>query len=92
MHAVALHPNIVTVLGACADPRAADARGAPLGVGIMLELASGSLHELLRRDGATLPWLTRAALLLDTARGMEALSTHSPPIIHRDLKSFNVRF
>ena len=92
MHAVSLHPNIVTLLGACPNPRASDAGGAPLGVGLMLELAKGSLYDLLH-DEATKPpsWSTRATLSLDTARGMEALSTHSPAIVHRDLKSLNVR-
>ena len=92
MHAVSLHPNIVTLLGASPNPRASDARGTPLGVGLMLELAKGSLYDLLH-DEATKPpsWSTRAALLLDIARGMEALSTHSPAIVHRDLKSLNVR-
>ena len=92
MHAVSLHPNIVTLLGACPNPRASDARGAPLGVGLMLELAKGSLYDLLH-DEATKPpsWSTRATLSLDTARGMEALSTHSPAIVHPDLKSLNVR-
>ena len=92
MHAVSLHPNIVTLLGACPNPRASDAGGAPLGVGLMLELAKGSLYDLLHDEATKTPsWSTRAELLLDTARGMEALSTHSPAIVHRDLKSLNVR-
>ena len=40
MHGVRLHPNIVTLIGACADPRAVDAAGAPVGVGLMLEVCT----------------------------------------------------
>ena len=41
MHDVALHPNAVTLLGACADPRAVDAAGASVGVGLMIEVCNG---------------------------------------------------
>ena len=91
MHAVAFHPNVVALLGACSDARASDARGNPLGVGLMVELARESLYDMLRKPSAP-PWKDRSSLLLDTARGMEALGEHLPkPIIHRDLKSLNVR-
>ena len=38
MHAVAVHPNVVTLFGACVDASALDANGAPIGVGLMLEV------------------------------------------------------
>ena len=41
MHGVALHPNVVTLLGTCADPRAVDAAGASVGVGLMIEVCNG---------------------------------------------------
>ena len=93
MHAVALHPNVATLLGVSARAGAADALGQPVGVGLMLELAKQSLYDVLHADGAPPPsWPTRLALLLDIARGMHALSSHLPnPIVHRDLKSPNVR-
>ena len=47
MHAVALHPNVATLLGACADPGAVDARGGPLGVGLVLEVRNSRLLLLL---------------------------------------------
>lgn len=94
MHAVTLHANVTVLLGVNPDARAADARGAPCGVGLMMELAEKSLFDLLQRDARPSwpSWPTRATLLLDIARGMETLAAHLPKaIIHRDLKSANVR-
>lgn len=50
----------------------------------------GSLFDVLRAasasQGASLPWARRLNMALDAAKGMLALHSHSPPIIHRDLK------
>ena len=56
----------------------------------------GSLCDVLRAASqneaaaAALTWPRRLGLALDAARGMLALHTHSPPIVHRDLKSPNL--
>ena len=94
LSAVDLHPNIVSLLGVCAEPRAVDANGSRIGVGLMLEMANmGTVYDLLRNESALAKhgsWNTRAGLLADAACGMAALHAHTPPIVHRDLKSLNV--
>lgn len=80
------HPNIVQLLGVCQFPAA-----------VVLEYCSrGSLYSVLQAAAASpalaaeLPWSRRLALAADAVRGMIYLHTHSPPIVHRDLKSPNL--
>jgi serine/threonine protein kinase len=80
------HPNVVLFLGISYEPPA-----------IVSEYcARGSLFDVLRAASmseaaaASLSWPRRLRLALDAAKGMLALHSHQPPIIHRDLKSPNL--
>lgn len=88
------HPNICLFLGASLGSGPTKA--------IITELVSrGSLWDNLRRGVFPVPaggpgsaafWPAWAAhkVLAGTARGLLYLHSHSPPIIHRDLKSANL--
>ncbi|KAI7836153.1 hypothetical protein COHA_009983 [Chlorella ohadii] len=80
------HPNVVMFLGISYEPPA-----------IISEYCSrGSLFDVLRSastseaTAASLTWQRRLCMALDAAKGMLALHSHQPPIIHRDLKSPNL--
>ncbi|GAB4822570.1 hypothetical protein N2152v2_009616 [Parachlorella kessleri] len=80
------HPSIVTFLGVCPVPPCV----------VTEYCARGSLADVLRTArqspaaAAKLDWLRRLNMMLDTAKGMLHLHSHSPAIIHRDLKSANL--
>ncbi|KAL4421755.1 hypothetical protein ABPG77_009738 [Micractinium sp. CCAP 211/92] len=80
------HPNVVQFIGVCTSPPAVVtefcSRGSLLDV---LRLARGS-----QQAAAALTWVRRLSMALDAAKGMLYLHAHSPPIIHRDLKSPNL--
>lgn len=66
---------------------------------VMEFMAGGSLENFLRmelKEGAMATiskdpqWGLRIRLALDIARGVHALHSHHPPIIHRDLNSRNI--
>ncbi|GAB4823442.1 hypothetical protein N2152v2_010488 [Parachlorella kessleri] len=80
------HPNIVGFLGVCPTPPC-----------VVSDFCSrGSLNDVLRAakqnpaKAAQLDWVRRLNMALDAAKGMLYLHMHSPPIIHRDLKSPNL--
>jgi hypothetical protein len=56
----------------------------------------GSLLDVLRAGHVSpqaaqqLTWMRRLSMALDAAKGMLCLHAHSPPILHRDLKSPNL--
>jgi hypothetical protein len=81
--AVAAHPNVTRILGACAD--------AVKGVGLMLEFATfGSLFSYLEGE-APIAWTERLQIAADVACGLAALHGTAPrPVVHNDLKSANV--
>jgi len=77
------HPNVVMFLGACcAGPD----------VALVMEYCPrGTLHRLLHRSaGAVPPLPMRLRMAAHVARGMLALHSASPRIIHRDLKTANL--
>ncbi|KDD73320.1 protein tyrosine kinase [Helicosporidium sp. ATCC 50920] len=78
------HPNIVGFLGLCTTPPCVASE----------YCARGSLTDVLRRArsgaGGGLDWARRLSMALDAAKGMLYLHSHSPAIVHRDLKSPNL--
>ncbi|WVZ49702.1 hypothetical protein U9M48_001035 [Paspalum notatum var. saurae] len=76
------HPNIILFMGAVASPER---------LCIITEfLPRGSLFRLLQKNSAKLDPRRRVHMAIDIARGMNYLHHHSPPIVHRDLKSSNL--
>ena len=64
---------------------------------VMECMEKGSLNNFLQKElkehalATTDPqWPLRIRLALDIARGVDAIHSHSPPIIHRDIKSHNI--
>ena len=78
------HPNTVNCKGVCYLP------DHPLPV-LLMERLMTSLHAyLLDPDNSNLPVERKLSFLLDTARGLDYLHSHTPAIIHRDLTAKNV--
>ena len=78
------HANIVECKGVCFLP------SAMLPV-LVMEKMKMSLHDyLLDKDNSNLPLETKVYFLLDTAKGLDYLHSHTPAIIHRDLTAKNV--
>ena len=78
------HPNIVNCKGVCYLPNH------PLPV-MLMERQKTSLHAyLLEPVNSNLPVEKKLSFLLDTARGLDYLHSHTPAIIHRDLTAKNV--
>ena len=74
------HPNIVSLLGFCADP--------PM---LVLELlAGGDLYVFLHDASNAVGWRLRVVLWRDIARGLAYLHGTKPATLHRDLKSPNI--
>ena len=58
---------------------------------ILMERLMTSLHDyLLHQDNSNLPMETKVSFLLDIAKGLDYLHSHTPAIIHRDLTATNV--
>lgn len=53
-------------------------------------MPNGTLHDNLHDNFSPLSWVMRIHLALQIAKGILALHSASPPIIHRDIKSSNV--
>ncbi|CAI8033372.1 Probable serine/threonine-protein kinase DDB_G0271682 [Geodia barretti] len=79
------HPNIVQCKGVALLPDKS-----PLPV-LLMERLKTSLHAyLLRPNNSNLPVERKVSFLLDIARGLDYLHSHTPAIIHRDLTATNV--
>ncbi|PIA50558.1 hypothetical protein AQUCO_01200026v1 [Aquilegia coerulea] len=80
------HPNIVTLVGFCAE------HGQRLLVYDYIE--TGTLHDLLHfldDSSNILSWNARVKVALGTARALEYLhEVCVPPVVHRNLKSANI--
>jgi hypothetical protein len=76
------HPKILQLYGCSLTPQA---------VWIVCELCDrGSLRMLLDHAGTTLTNEHKLSLCMDVADGMHYLHRRKKPIIHRDLKSYNI--
>ncbi|KAK9069026.1 hypothetical protein SSX86_013142 [Deinandra increscens subsp. villosa] len=80
------HPNLVSLVGYCAD---GDQR-----LLVYEYMSAGSLEDHLLdlpRGKSPLSWFTRMKIALDAAKGLEYLHDKAnPPVIYRDLKSSNI--
>ncbi|OQR88636.1 kinase, partial [Thraustotheca clavata] len=78
------HPNIVQVIGASwSSP--------PTTCFVMEYLERGDLFNLLHNSRNTLSWVTNLlTIAIGAARGMAYLHGHTPPILHRNLKSSSI--
>eukprot|EP00192_Tetraselmis_astigmatica_P009836 CAMPEP_0117696656 /NCGR_PEP_ID=MMETSP0804-20121206/28794_1 /TAXON_ID=1074897 /ORGANISM="Tetraselmis astigmatica, Strain CCMP880" /LENGTH=827 /DNA_ID=CAMNT_0005510819 /DNA_START=522 /DNA_END=3005 /DNA_ORIENTATION=+ len=76
------HPNVVMFLGACSV--------APDVALVMEYCPRGTLYRLLHRTTTPLPLPLRVRMATHVARGMLALHSARPRVIHRDLKSANL--
>ncbi|XP_068654876.1 protein STRUBBELIG-RECEPTOR FAMILY 8 [Aristolochia californica] len=80
------HPNIITLLGYCAE------HGQRL---LVYEyVGNGTLHDLLHfadNESKMLPWNARVRIALGTARALEYLhEVCLPSVVHRNFKSANI--
>ena len=78
------HSNIVDCKGVCFLPTTM------LPVLVMEQLATTLHAYLLDPVNSSLPVGRKLSFLLDTARGLDYLHSHTPAIIHRDLTAKNV--
>ncbi|RZR97983.1 hypothetical protein BHM03_00027282 [Ensete ventricosum] len=77
------HPNLVNLIGYCAD---GDQR-----LLVYEYMSMGSLEDHLHADKEPLDWNTRMKIAAGAAKGLEYLHNKaSPPVIYRDLKSSNI--
>ena len=77
------HPHLVQFLGVCYLP---DSPNLPV---LVMERLHTNLHDLLDSNpDIHLP--LKVSILLDVAKGLVYLHSHSPPVIHRDLSAGNV--
>eukprot|EP01132_Coremiostelium_polycephalum_P002390 gene2390-2955_t len=74
------HPNTMKISGFCIHPLC-----------MALEyIRYGSLYSLLANNTIEIGWGLRLQIAIEIAKGMQHMHSHSPPIIHRDLKSPNI--
>ncbi|KAK8968499.1 Serine/threonine-protein kinase [Platanthera guangdongensis] len=80
------HPNLVKLLGYCAE---GDQR-----ILVYEYMANGSLHDQLFDElpkSKPLDWLTRMKIATGAAKGLEHLhDVANPPVIYRDMKASNI--
>ena len=77
-------PNILKMIGW------ADSVGPTKAPAIVMELCENkSLYDYLKSD-VKISWAQALAMFKEIAMGLNAIHTHVPQIIHRDLKSLNI--
>lgn len=77
------HPNLSLFIGTGFTPKQA--------LCVITEFGSGgTLSQLLRDWPVPLSWRQRAKVCLDTARGVNALHSHRPSVVHGELKTETV--
>lgn len=76
------HPNVLLFMGACIEPP---------NFSIVTEyMKHGCAASLLQNRSIELTWLQRLRMVREAALGMAYLHGMNPPLIHRDLTSFNI--
>ncbi|CAN6701271.1 unnamed protein product [Malus baccata var. baccata] len=77
------HPNLVNLIGYCCED---DHR-----LLVYEYMERGNLdHQLFKRYGGTLPWLTRIKIAIGAAKGLSCLHEEEKPVIYRDFKTSNI--
>lgn len=79
----ARHPNIVNLLGYCAE----------MGERLLVYefMPHGTLHEHLHGELSPLTWEVRMKIALQSSRGLEYLHNEvNPPIVHREVNTKNI--
>ena len=75
------HPNIVQTMAACMEPE---------NMCMIMELCRSSLHTLLQDSAIYLSPKKLIGFAIDATQALLYLHTHSPPLLHRDLKTANM--
>ena len=73
------HQNVVEFVGASLTPS---------GCIVTEYVPNGNLRSILQSKRLT--WFQSISMLLDAAKGVQYLHSLNPPIVHRDLKSYNL--
>jgi len=74
-------PFVVFFFGACLKPKMC----------MVMELCSrGSLYHVLKNYDIDFGWDKVLNMSIEMVKGIEALHTHDPQVLHRDLKSLNL--
>lgn len=74
------HPSILGFEGVVLNP-----------LSIVLEYCpGGSLYDFVHYPKHTMTWDLRLKIIYDLSRGICVMHAHTPPIVHRDLKSPNI--
>ena len=79
------HPNIVEFLGATIMKDVQFSRPC-----IVMELMDGNVRDFIKHENYQLTLTVITSIALDVAKGLSYLHGHSPPILHRDLKTDNI--
>ncbi|KAE8688626.1 putative receptor-like protein kinase [Hibiscus syriacus] len=77
------HPHLVNLIGYCYEDEHR--------LLVYEYMERGSLeHQLFKRYGPPLPWLTRLKIVAGTAKGLAFLHEEEKPVIYRDFKTSNI--
>ena len=88
------HPNLVNLSGITLVPELQIVMEyVPLGdlFGLLHPTQESNVpNSISKIPNEEFPWRERLLIALDIAKGMNVLQSHSPPIVHRDLRSANI--
>ncbi|XP_068303538.1 putative receptor-like protein kinase At1g72540 [Pyrus communis] len=77
------HPNLVKLIGYCCEDE--------YRLLVYEYMERGNLdHQLFKRYGGTLPWLTRIKIAIGAAKGLSCLHEEEKSVIYRDFKTSNI--
>ncbi|GMY06998.1 serine/threonine-protein kinase-like protein At1g28390 [Fagus crenata] len=78
------HPRLVNLLGFCTDSPNDNK------LLVVEYMPNGSLYDVLHSAQRPPGWTRRVRFAVQIAKGVQALHSSNPPVIHRDIKSSNV--